>query len=445
MRKQNLIPLLLILLPLAFGGCGSPEKAEPFTQLTCEVHVDELIRYLSNYNKDTIFNVALLKTKQFQNENKKDLIKHFGKAFEEIDSNAKLSVIFNTMDIKEHISSTSTNAEVLQSIDYRVSEEIENMLDVISKRIKNFGIEDARIKKGKVNCRFYIEVPGAIADNEELIRFLRKPGLLEFWETYENSEVYPYLLQTNEKIKELKSLAIKIESIDVNAEDSLGEKIITNEENSLLAEMDVDTTSGIDNLEDFQKQYPLFAVLNPSADQTGQLLPGPAVGLAHIKDTAQVDKYLKQAQVEGIFPRNLLFRWKANAVDSEGNYFRLIALRVTKENGLASLEGSSITKAHFDIESYFSNPEILFTLNSEGAKIWQRMTEENIGKSIAIVFDGYVLSYPNVINEIPNGRSSITGIESIEEAKNLANIINSGNMHVHFQITNIKQISGKSK
>ena len=443
MRKQNLIPLLLILLPLAFGGCSSPEKAEPFTQLTCEVHVDELIRYLSNYNKDTIFNVALLKTKQFQNENKKDLIKHFGKAFEEIDSNAKLSVIFNAMDIKEHITSSSTNAEVLQSIDYKVSEEIENILDVISKRIKNFGIEDARIKKGKVNWQFYIEVPGAIENNEELIRFLRKPGSLEFWETYENSEVYPYLLQANEKIKKLKSLAIKIESIDVNAEDSLGEKNITNEENSLLAELEADTTSGFDSLEDFQKQYPLFAILSPSADEAGQLYSGPAVGFAHVKDTVQVNKYMKQAQVEGVFPKDLFFRWTANAVDSEGNYFRLIALRVTKENGLAPLDGSSITEAHF--ESYFSNPEVSVTMNSEGAKIWQKMTKENIGKSIAIVFDGYVLSFPTVQNELSDGRSSITGIESIEDAKNMANIINSGNMHIHFQITEIKQISGKSQ
>ena len=67
-------------------------------------------------------------------------------------------------------------------------------------------------------------------------------------------------------------------------------------------------------------------------------------------------------------------------------------------------------------------------MNAEGAKTWARLTKDNIGKSIAIVLDGYVRSYPTVNGEITGGRSSISGLESVEEANDLANILKSGKM-----------------
>ncbi len=204
-------------------------------------------------------------------------------------------------------------------------------------------------------------------------------------------------------------------------------------ESSLLSELEAgaesDTTgAGIDNLANFKKEYPLFAVLNPSTDQSGQLMPGPVVGMAHSKDTARVNDYLHMEQIRNIFPRNMMFRWTANSVDKAGNYYRLIALKVTTRDGRAPLTGDVITDARQDFDQMGSNPEVSMSMNSEGSKTWARMTKENIGKSIAIVLDGYVRSFPTVQNEITGGRSSITGLESIEEAKDLANILKSGKM-----------------
>jgi SecD/SecF fusion protein len=71
------------------------------------------------------------------------------------------------------------------------------------------------------------------------------------------------------------------------------------------------------------------------------------------------------------------------------------------------------------------------------------MTKENIGKSIAIVLDDYVRSFPTVQNEISGGRSSITGLESIEEAKDLANVLKSGKMPAPARIVE-EQIVGPS-
>jgi SecD/SecF fusion protein len=185
---------------------------------------------------------------------------------------------------------------------------------------------------------------------------------------------------------------------------------------------------GLDNLADFRKEYPLFAVLNPSTDQSGQLFQGPVIGIAHSRDTAKVNEYLNRDQIRNIFPRDIKFRWTANSMDDAGNYFRLIALKAGTRDGRAPLDGDVITDARQDFDQLGANPEVSMTMNSEGAKTWQRLTKENIGKSIAIVLDGYVRSFPTVQNEISGGRSSITGLESIEEAKDLANILKSGKM-----------------
>jgi len=243
------------------------------------------------------------------------------------------------------------------------------------------------------------------------------------------------LLQANERIKELEDLKSEDTASEETAEETAADTEASaakdTTENSLLAELESETetdTSAVDNLADFKNQYPLFALLNPSTDQTGQLFPGPSVGIANAKDTAAVNAYLRMSQVKSLFPRDMMFKWTAKSVDEAGLYYRLIALKVTTRDGRAPLDGDAITDARQDYDQRGSNPEVSMQMNSEGSKIWQRMTKENVGKSIAIVLDGYVRSFPTVNGEIAGGRSSITGLESIEEAKDLANVLKSGKM-----------------
>jgi SecD/SecF fusion protein len=160
----------------------------------------------------------------------------------------------------------------------------------------------------------------------------------------------------------------------------------------------------------------------------GQLFNGPIVGTSLSKDTSTVNSYLKMDQVKALLPRNLTFKWTAKAVDDKETLFQLIAIKVTSRDGRAPLEGDVITDARQDYADMGSRPEVSMSMNSEGSKVWARMTKENVGKSIAIVLDGYVRSFPNVNGEITGGRSSITGLESVEEAKDLANILKSGKM-----------------
>ncbi|MFW6259422.1 MAG: protein translocase subunit SecDF [Tangfeifania sp.] len=410
--------------------------------VTLEVAVDDLITALSNNSQDSTFRAALARASELQKESQEDFVTLFGQAFEEIDPNARLASVFLTLELREKININSTNEEVLDVIREETNAAIDNAFNIIRTRIDRFGVAQPNIQQLQTKGRILVELPG-VKDQNRVRELLQGTARLEFWETYENQDVYPHLLQANERLKEMQSLggdssegaaddttAVEAETGEEAAET---EADTTGEESSLLDELEAgaadDTTeAGMDNLENFREEYPLFAVLNPSTDQQGQLFPGPAIGIAHSKDTAKVNEYLSREQIRSIFPRDMMFRWTANPIDEAGNYYRLIALKVTTRDGQPPLDGDVITDARQDFDQFGSNPEVAMSMNSEGAKTWQRMTKENIGKSIAIVLDGYVRSFPTVQNEISGGRSSITGLESIEEAKDLANILKSGKM-----------------
>ncbi|SHF54584.1 SecD/SecF fusion protein [Mariniphaga anaerophila] len=402
--------------------------------VTLEVAVDDLIRALSNYNNDPTFNSALLRAKEMQRGSQEDFVTLFGQAFQEIDPNARLASIFLTLELRDKININTTNAEVLNVIRKETDAAIDNAFNIIRTRIDRFGVAQPNIQQLQTKGRILVELPG-VKDQNRVRNLLQGTAMLEFWETYENQEVYPYLLQANERLKEMQSAnAATTETAAPETETQDAEATTekdTTEESSLLSELEAgsdSTGTGLDNLENFRKEFPLFAVLNPSTDQQGQLFPGPVVGVAQSRDTSKVNEFLNREQIKSIFPRDMMFRWTANSVDKAGNFYRLIALKANTRDGRAPLDGDVITDARQDFDQLGSNPEVSMTMNSEGSKTWQRLTKENIGKSIAIVLDGYVRSFPTVQNEISGGRSSITGLESIEEAKDLANILKSGKM-----------------
>jgi len=395
--------------------------------VTLEVSVVDLIRSLSNYSTDSTFNAALNRAKQLQRGSQDDFVTLFGRAFEQVDPNASLAAIFNTLELKEKVKFNSTNAQVLDVIREETDAAIDNAFNVIRTRIDRFGVAQPNIQPLQTRGRILVELPG-IDDPMRVRKLLQGTATLEFWETYENNEVYQVLMQANEKLQGvLGQKAVTIVDTTAVAQPADSTKV---DDNSLLSELEGAKTdsAGVDNLENFKKSNPLFAVLTPSVTPQGQLYPGPVVGTALYTDTATVNKYLGMPQVKSVIPRNMAFKWTSKAIDEDGKYFRLIAIKVTSRDGRAPLTGDVITDARQDYEQMGSRPEVSMSMNSEGAKTWARLTKDNVGKSIAIVLDDYVRSYPTVNGEITGGRSSITGLETVEEAKDLANILKSGKM-----------------
>lgn len=407
--------------------------------VTLEVSVVDVIRAMSNYNPDSTFNAAISRALEMQKNSTQDFVTLFGQAFQEIDPNAQLAAIFNTLELKDRVKFNSTNAEVLSVIREEADAAIDNSFNILRTRIDRFGVAQPNIQQLQTRGRILVELPGI--DNPERVRkLLQGTAQLEFWETYENQEVYPYLMQANQRLREITGGVVPADTASVSTVETetpletseVADSLTADQTTSLLDELRSDTTGvtpeGAADMENFRKEFPLFAVLSPSTDQMGNLFPGPIAGISHARDTAEVNRILAREQIRNIFPRNMVFRWTAKPVDEAGNFFRLVALKATTRDGQAPLTGEVITDARQDFDQFGGRPEVAMAMNSEGAKTWARMTKENIGKSIAIVLDGYVRSFPTVQNEITGGRSSITGLENIEEAKDLANILKSGKM-----------------
>ena len=167
-------------------------------------------------------------------------------------------------------------------------------------------------------------------------------------------------------------------------------------------------------------QNPLFAVLNP------RFAGGASIGAAYKADMAAVNEYLAQPAVRELFPADIMFKWGVKGDDKIDGRFYLYAIRVSTPDGKAPLDGSVVTEATEQYAQRGATAEVSMTMNAEGTQEWSRMTGENIGKCIAIVLDGYVYSAPRVNSKIDKGQSQITGDFTIQEAKDLANVLNSG-------------------
>ena len=420
-----------------------------------EVSEVDLIRSLSNYSKDPTFLKALKRAQELQKNSQEDFVTLFYKAFEEVaPKGARLASIFNTIDLKDRIDYNATNDDVIKVIRAEVQDAIDNSFNIIRTRIDHFGVSQANVQKLDVSGRVLVELPG-IKDPERVRKLLQGTANLEFWETYDNTEVFEYLRAANDKLRDLlaeeKSSVVQDSTV---RDSSVTNNVVAQETEkdssavSLLNEIEKDTTKTedvSDAFSQFEKKNPLFAVLRPRADQQGQLMKGAAVGTAHVKDTAKVNAYLKLLPIKEILPRNLKLLWEVKPVDykTKGEYFQLIAIKVTNRDNLPALSGEVVTNARAEFGNNKATAEVTMSMNAEGAQKWARLTKENIGKQVAIVLDNYVYSYPVVNDEIKGGRSSITGNFTVAEAKDLANILKSGKMPAPARIIE-EQIVGPS-
>ena len=390
-----------------------------------EVSVPDIVRTLSGNSKDETFNKAIQMAVDRQSNSQKDFIALFQEAYEELDANARLSAIFTTFDLKDRISLKSTNDEVIDVLKEEVQATVDNSFNVLRTRIDRFGVVQPNIQRLETNGRILIELPG-VKEPERVRKLLQGSASLEFWETYNLTEIYPALEKANAAVREYVA--------STTTENVVTEATKTEEPasaiDSLSAALAQDVNAQADSIaqvEQFAKNNPLFSKLLINNYQ-GQLGYGPAIGAVSIRDTATVMSYLNLRQVKEVLPRDLAFRWTVKPVDEKGLYYQLVAIKITNRDGKAPLGGNVIVDARENLSQISANYTVSMSMNPEGAKTWARLTKENIGRSIAIVLDNMVYSYPNVNTEITGGQSEISGNFTAQEAKDLANVLKSGKM-----------------
>ena len=386
--------------------------------VTMEVSVKDILNVLSGHSNAEIYTQAIAQADKKQEASGDDYLTLFFESFEQIDKNAKLASVFSTAELKGKVALDASNEDVKKVIREEVEGAINNSFNVLRTRIDRFGVVQPNIQKLAQTGRILIELPG-IKEPERVRKLLQGSANLEFWETYDVSELMNQLTQINNELAKANA------STEAAQETLAEEKAETvNELDSLVAEVDSAAKAEEDQaaaLEEYKKTNPLFYALNFS----GQV-QGPVVGTVHYTDTAKVMDMLTSQVAKSVLPRELKLVWTVKAIDKAESLYQLVALKSI--NGRPSLEGEVITDARADFSQTSAYANVSMTMNNEGARKWQRITRDNIGKSIAIVLDGYAYSFPTVQNEIAGGSSQITGNFTVEEAKDLANTLNSGKM-----------------
>lgn len=404
-----------------------------------EVSVEDMLRALSNYSTDSTFNRAIRQAKERQKVSQADFITLFAEEFQKIDPNGSLAAIFSTVELKDKINFRSSNADVIKVLRSETQAAIDNAFNIISNRIDQFGVVNPKIQRLETQGRILVELPG-VSEPERVRKILQSTANLEFWLTYENSEILPSLIQANSRLREiLKAERAASDSLKQTAKKPAQTREEKKTEISLLEKLEKDTTAadtGISGLESWNQQNPLFAVLRPNIDRNNAPLPGSMVGLVHVKDTGKLNYYLSLKPVKAILPRDVRFLYSAKPWqnDPSGTLFEVHAIKVTTRDGRAPLSGDVVTSARREFGQTKSSAEVAMSMNPEGAKIWARMTSDNVGRCIAIVLDDKVQSSPRVNGPITGGHSQITGNFTIKEADDLANILKSGKLPAKAQI-----------
>lgn len=401
--------------------------------LTLEVKVADVLRALSNYSQDENFIKALALAEEKEKNSTKDFVTLFGEAFTEVAPNGSLAAIFNSAELRDKgLTYSSNNDEVLKVIRSEANSAIDNAFNIIRTRIDRFGVVQPNIQRLQKDGQVLVELPG-VTEPERVRNLLKGSASLEFWETYDNQEIFEYLIQADNVIARIEyNKAVQtgtIKDTTVAEEESVADQIVE-EELALLSELESDST----DIAAEEGVTSLFSLLRPTGMATG-----PVVGIASGRNRDKIDEWLASDQVKSVLPRDLKLMWGVKAIpanelaqyygveNTRESYYHLIAIRATGHDGRPPLEGDAITTAKERV-SQRGSYEIEMSMNAEGAKTWARLTKANIGKSIAIVLDGFVYSYPTVQTEIRGGQSSITGNFTPEEAKDLATILNSGKM-----------------
>ncbi|NLK48415.1 MAG: protein translocase subunit SecDF [Bacteroidales bacterium] len=401
--------------------------------VTLEVAVVDILKALSGHNNSPDFVQALQMASERQKTSSQiDYLDLFVTAFKEINPQGQLASIFSTMDLKDKISLKSTNDEVVAVLRSEIDDAINNSFNVLRSRIDRFGVVQPNIQRDRNNVgRILVELPG-VKEPERVRKLLQGSANLEFWETYDLAEIATNLIEVDRVLasKRLEESPEQEVAATVEAEEAVEQAAPMSEQDSLLAALKQDTEKSVEaaiDEEQLKKEHPLFAVLQVPGIETGQFGRGPVVGYAHYKDTSTINSYFTERYVKELLPPNLGLFWTVKAIDERESIYQLIAIKTNRDNR-APLGGEVVTDARADFSEMSAYANVSMSMNNEGAKVWARMTKENIGKSIAIVLDGYVYSYPTVNTEITGGQSQITGNFTVEEAKDLANVLKSGKM-----------------
>jgi SecD/SecF fusion protein len=390
-----------------------------------EVSVKDVLKGVVANAQDPMFVQAIANTDAAQSQGQDNYLNTFFTEFDKLSAETgggrllSDASLFGTPEMTDKVGFNAANEAIQAEIRRDVEAAISNVFTVLRARIDQFGVVQPNIQRLEGTGRILVELPG-VKDPARVQKLLQSTAELQFWNMYEGAEVLPFLVNVNERMRDL----VEAEKTEVAETESFDAMSIDGTE-------EADSTAS-DSTDVLSNVNPFFEIFRPMVSETGQSLQGPRVGYSLIRDTAKVNAMLKRPEIKQIMNqelRNAKFLW-SNKPEPGSDIITLLAIKTNRE-GTPELDGGVIVDARPDLDEYNRNI-VTMAMNGSGAQKWQRLTAEAAAqtpkRSVAVVLDNYVYSYPQVQNEIAGGRTQITGNFTAEEASDLANILRAGKL-----------------
>ena len=382
--------------------------------VTLQVSVKDILKGLSEYSKDPVFNKALDDADELQKQSDDTYVESFFDAFDLIKGESSLASpdIFANRSLSDEINFEMTDAEVKPIIRRKIDESIVSAFEVLRKRIDKFGVTQPNIQRLGNSGRIRVELPGA-KDVARVKNLLQSTAQLEFWYTEKNDQFLPFLSQANETLKNI-----------LEENDSENNNIETSEIDDLLA--DVEANDSIST-----QKNPLFDFLVGTGYQGG-----PVIAQFLQKDQNKIEEYLSMPEIRRLLPSEKRYtRFLFGKPDINTNVVELYAIQSNRDNK-PPLGGSVVVDASQSYDQVGA-PAVSMQMNGKGARKWEEMTGKafNDKSNIAIVLDDIVYSAPGVSRgAISGGRSEISGQFTLNEAIDLANVLRAGKLPASAEI-----------
>ena len=349
-----------------------------------EINQRDLVNDLTQYSTNPILLEALERTDAAQKTASGTYIDNFFKEFDAVNqekgTNLKLAdpELFGNTNLTE-IKFNTSDEEVRNIIRRKIDASEGSAYEVIRTRIDKMGVTQPNVQRVPGTGRIAVEMPGS-KDIDRVKKMLATSAKLQFWEVQTIEEAIPYLEQLSSIVP------LKADSIGV------------------------------------PKNTNLMSMLQLNS------LRSSGVGNIKLSDTAVVNKILNSKVAKNLRPSNIKytqFMWGYKPESNDPNNLVLYAIR-GNINQKAPVDGA-VESARVNYDE-MGRVVVDMQMDSKGSKEWKAMTAKNVNKSVAVSLDNVVYTAPNVVNEIPNGRTQISGNFSQEEAQDLVNVLGAGKL-----------------
>ncbi len=403
-----------------------------------QVDLKDLLFKLSNNSRDPAFLEALSNAQDRLKSAQTGYVSLFAEEWDKVKGGEKLATIFSrNPSLRNEINFSSTDDEVIQVLKKKADETVNLTFKRLTDRIDKFGVAQPNISLDAQRHMIDVELPG-VDNPRRAENYLQTTAKLEFWDVYRISDqgIQQAFINADEKLRRevagdttsTDSVAMRPDTTITPVTDSLGNVVRSDTTIKMVP---------VTKEDQLQNRGPLLSLLDLNASSGQGLSYGYAImGVADKNKMDRINEFLARPEIRSYFPRDLDFRWSEKPIQDRNtkeftNRYELYAIKKPKGRDTPLLEGDNVISASSNPDPLTGEVQVTLLMNQQGAKIWADMTTkaaQDNNREIAIVLDDYVVSCPAVREPITQGRSSISGSFSVQEGKDLANILEIGKL-----------------